>query len=295
MTERGTWVWQRGQRGLDRIFDNVGARPLGLFVFSASVVLLIYLQTGLGGSIRAEAVASAPQIDHPARVSSFVTSVFVRPGDTVEIGSPLVELSSYFIDRELAQIDTQIEKLLHESNLAQARLMVEEQRWLSQDLRLSPERPSLEQPMEALYAQELALLHTQRSQLVQDRAGLTIEASEKGRVLYVALLGSSVAAGGSVASVSPEYAREIIAYVKADTEPASISPGSPVRITRPALTCGGQAAVLRRGGAVVEAPGQLRGFLRFPVYGMPVYISIPERCRLGVGQLLTVEFPRSVM
>ena len=43
------------------------------------------------------------------------------------------------------------------------------------------------------------------------------------------------------------------------------------------------------------APGQLRGLLSLPVYGMPVYISIPEHCRLGVGQLLTVEFPRAVM
>ena len=295
MTEPVTSIWRRGLRAVDRMYDHVGARPLGILVFFASVALLVFLQTGLQGSIRAEAVASAPQIDHPARVSSFVTAVYVRPGDTVEIGSPLVELSSYFIDRELARIDTEVEKLLHESNLAQARLVVEEQRWLSQDMRLSPKQPSLEQPMEALYAQELALLHMQRSQLLQDLAGLTIEASEKGRVLRVALLGSSVAAGGSVASVSPEYAREIIAYVKADTQPAHVSVGSPVRITRPALTCGGEAAVLRRGGAVVEAPGQLRGFLSFPVYGMPIYISIPERCQLGVGQVLTVEFPRSVM
>ena len=295
MTEPVTSIWRRGLRAVDRMYDHVGARPLGILVFFASVALLVFLQTGLQGSIRAEAVASAPQIDHPARVSSFVTAVYVRPGDTVEIGSPLVELSSYFIDRELARIDTEVEKLLHESNLAQARLVVEEQRWLSQDMRLSPKQPSLEQPMEALYAQELALLHMQRSQLLQDLAGLTIEASEKGRVLRVALLGSSVAAGGSVASVSPEYAREIIAYVKADTQPAHVSVGSPVRITRPALTCGGEAAVLRRGGAVVEAPGQLRGFLRFSVYGMPIYISIPERCQLGVGQVLTVEFPRSVM
>lgn len=295
MAETDTSIWRRSQRGADRIFDHVGARPFGLLVFVASVALLIYLQTGLQGAIRAEAVASAPQVDHPARVSSFVTSVFVRPGDTVESGSPLVELSPYFIDRQLARIDAEIEKLLHESNLAQSRLVVEEQRWLSQDLRLSPDRPSLEQPMKALYAKELELLHTQRSQLLEDRAGLTVQATEKGRVVEVALLGSSVAAGGSVASVSPEYAREIIAYVKADTQPASISPGSPVRITRPALTCGGEAAVLRRGGAVTEAPGQLRGFLRFPVYGMPIYISIPEHCQLGVGQLLTVEFPRSVM
>ena len=149
--------------------------------------------------------------------------------------------------------------------------------------------------MEAMYAQELAMLQTRRRQLLDDRAGLTVQATEEGRVIQVALLGSSVAAGGSVASVSPRYAREIVAYVSADTEPDSISVGSPVRIARTGQTCGGEAAVLRRGGVVVEAPGQLRGLLSLPVYGMPVYISIPEHCRLGVGQLLTVEFARAVM
>ena len=290
-----TSFWRRGQRGLDRVFENVGAQPVGILVFLASIVLLAYLQTDLGASIRAEAVASAPQLDHPARVSSIVTSVYVKPGDTVESGSPLVELSPHFIDRELARVDTEIEKLLRESNLAQARLVVEEQRWLNPDLRMSPERPSLERPMEAMYAQELAMLQTRRRQLLDDRAGLTVQATEEGRVIQVALLGSSVAAGGSVASVSPRYAREIVAYVSADTEPDSISVGSPVRIARTGQTCGGEAAVLRRGGVVVEAPGQLRGLLSLPVYGMPVYISIPEHCRLGVGQLLTVEFPRAVM
>lgn len=295
MTKPALSLWRRGQLGVDRAFENVGARPLGILVFGASVILLAYLQTGLEGSIRAEAVASAPQVDHPARVSSFVTVVYVKPGDSVESGSPLVELSPHFIDRELAQVDVEIEKLLYESNLAQARLVVEEQRWLNPELRMLPEKPSLERPMEAMYAQELAVLQTRRKQLFEDRAGLTIQATEAGRVVQVALLGSSVAAGGSVASVSPEYASEIIAYVPADTEPDSIAVGSSVRITHTGTSCAGEAAVLRRGGLVIEAPGQLRNMLSFPVYGMPVYISIPEHCRLGVGQLLSVEFSRAVM
>lgn len=295
MTRSTTSFWQRGQRGLDRVFENIGAQPVGILVFVASIVLLAYLQVGPAASIRAEAVASAPQIDHPARVSSFVTSVYVQPGDAVEPGSPLVELSPHFIDRELARVDTEIEKLLRESSLAQARLVVEEQRWLNPDLRMAPDRPSLESPMEAMYAQELAVLQTRRRQLLDDRASLTVQATEEGRVVQVALLGSSVAAGGSVASVSPRYAREIVAYVSADTDPDSISVGSSVRIARTGQICDGEAAVLRRGGVVIEAPGQLRGLLGLPVYGMPVYISIPEHCRLGVGQLLTVEFARAVM
>ena len=113
MSGSTTSSWRRGQRALDRVSEAIGAQPLGVLVFFASILLLAYLQTDLGGSIRAEAVASAPQVDHPARVSSFVTSVYVKPGDIVEPGSPLVELSPHFIERELARVDTEIEKLIH--------------------------------------------------------------------------------------------------------------------------------------------------------------------------------------
>jgi hypothetical protein len=101
--------------------------------------------------------------------------------------------------------------------------------------------------------------------------------------------------GGSVASVIPEYAQEIVAYVPSDLEPASITVGAPVRVARPARVCQGSAEVLRRGATVQEAPGQLRSLFRFPVHGMPVYISIPSDCELGVGQVLSVEFARAVM
>jgi hypothetical protein len=46
---------------------------------------------------------------------------------------------------------------------------------------------------------------------------------------------------------------------------------------------------------VEEAPGQLKNLFCFPVHGMPVYVSVPSDCRLGVGQVLSVEFPRVVM
>ena len=79
------------------------------------------------------------------------------------------------------------------------------------------------------------------------------------------------------------------------TDPAAIATGVPVYISRPALSCRGAGQVLRRGAAVEEAPTQLRNLFRFPVHGMPVYVSIPPDCRLGVGQVLSVEFPRAVM
>jgi multidrug efflux pump subunit AcrA (membrane-fusion protein) len=253
-------------RGFYRIFEGLGARPLGLLVFGASVVLLAYLETSSLGSIRADAVAHAQTVDHPAKVASFITGVYVQPGDSVEVGAPLVELSPHFIDRELSRIDAEIQKLLHESKLSQARLLVEEQRWLTPSMRMRPDRPSLEKPTEA----------------------------SSGRVARVGAMGSSVAATSSVAAIVPEYADEIVAFVPADTDPVSIAAGTPVRMSRCPRSCRTDGSVLRRGAAVEEAPNQLTSFFRFPVHGLPVYISVPPACRLGVGQLLKVEFPRSV-
>jgi len=295
MPDRTRIAYRSVQRGIGRVFDAIGARPIGIVVFAASVALLGYLQVGVGGSIRADAVATAPLIDHPSRVVSFVTNVFVNVGDRVEPGTPLVELSPHFIDRELLQIDAEVEKLLEESKLAQARLHVDEQRWLSPEMRMRPDRPSLERPTEALFAKEIAVLQTRRSQLLDDRNALTVTASLPGRVVMVAYSGSAIAMGGSVASVSPEFAEEIVAYVSSDLQPAAVAVGAPVSISRPARVCRGDAQVLRLGAMVEEAPGQLRGLFRFPVHGMPVYISIPEDCQLGVGQVLSVEFARAVM
>jgi len=273
----------------------MSARPFGVLVFLGSIALLVYLQTSTVSSFRADAVAQAVAVDHPARVSSFVMAVYVLPGDTIDVGAPLVDLSSHFIDREREQVDAEIEKLLHESRLAQARLLVEEQRWLSPDMRLRPDRPSLEGPTEALYAKQLGVLQTRRNQLLEDRSGLTVTSRHAGRVVHVVPPGSSVAAGSSVASVVAEYADEIVAYVPAETDPAEIAVGAPVYISRPALSCRGSGRVLRRGAAVEEGPSQLKNLFRFPVHGMPVYVSVPPDCRLGVGQVLSVEFPRVVM
>ncbi|MBW2698756.1 MAG: hypothetical protein JRE70_19890 [Deltaproteobacteria bacterium] len=295
MSGGARFMWHSVQRGVDGVFERFSARPLGIVVFAASVALLVQLQMGGERSFRADAVASAQSVDHPARVSSYIEKVWVKAGDVVEPGAPLVDLSPHFIDRELVRVDARIEKLLHESRLAQARLLVKEQRWVEPEMRMRPDRPSLEGPTEALYAGELALLQTRRNQLQQDRENLTILSRRSGRVLIVAAPGSSVGAGSSVASINPNRAEEIIAYVPADTNPDQIATGAPVRIATTSPSCRGDARVLRLGAGVEEAPGQLRSFLRFPMHGMPVYISIPSECQLGIGQVLVVEFPRAVL
>jgi len=288
-------TWRGMQRSWDRVFDAIGARPVGIIVFAFSAALLLQLELGIQTSIRADAVASAQQVDHPARVDSFVAHVYVKPGDPVETGAPLVDVSPHFIDRELGRVDTEIDKLLQEARLAQARLLIEEQRWVEPDMRTSPDRPSLEGPTEELYARELAVLQTRRRQLLEDREGLTIKASSSGRVVMVAPPGAAVASNSSVATLNPEFATEIVAYVPAQTPPSRIAEGMPVRIVRDGGDCGGLVQIRRRGAGVEEAPGQLRSLFRFPVHGTPVYISVPDECALGIGQVLTVEFPAAVM
>jgi hypothetical protein len=285
--------WTR--RITESVFDGIGFRPLGIIVFTASVVLLLYLSNLNAGTTRSQAVANAQLVDHPARVASFVTHVFVKPGDRVEVGAPLVELSSYFIDQRLERLDVQIEQVINESKLAQARLIVREQRWVDPGVRIRPDKPSLQSPTEALYSKEIEVLQTRRRFLLEDRENLTVLSSFTGIVAAVSWQGRSIGEGKSVASIRPEYADEIVAYVPAATDPATITEGAKAYISQPSsAACRRPAVVLRRGAAVAEAPAQLNGFLRLPLHGLPVHISVPDECQLGVGQVLTVEFLRSV-
>lgn len=283
------------QRIYDRIFESVSIRPIGVVVFAASIVALVWLQNGVYSSFRAEAVAQAQLLEQPAHVDSFVLQAFVQAGETVEVGAPLVELSPHFIDRALERVDARIERLIYEARLAQARLVVREQRWVDPSVRVRPDAPSLERPTEALFAAELAEQQARRSQLAADRESLIIKATHAGRIVEVLAIGSSVGAGSSVASITPEYATEIVAYVPSDTNPLTVAGGAPVFLPRSDPGCEGMAEVMRRGATVEKAPGQLRWLFRAPMHGMPVYISIPPNCRLGVGQVLTVEFPRAIL
>lgn len=279
---------------LRRWMAGLGARPLGVIVFGASVALLAVLQTTQIGRFRARAVAEATAVQHSALIASFVSRVYARPGDRVEPGTPLAELSPHFIERELALVTAEIEQMLHEAELARAQLVVDEERWLEPQLRQRPSRPSLRSQTDALYTAQLELLRTRRSQLLEDRSHLTLASRAAGRVVFVAAPGSPVAVGTPVAAVTPEHAEEIVAYVPAATDPALVEPGTSARLLDSQLAaCRALGEVRRRGAAVIQAPAQLEGFLRIPVHGMPVYISIPDGCELGVGQVLSVEFAKA--
>lgn len=276
-----------------RGFDRLSARPLSILVFAASVALLVQLQSGQQGRFHARGVASATSVQHPALVASYVSSVLVRVGDRVEPGAPLAELSPHFIDRELAQIRLEVKQLLKEAELARVELAVDEERWLDVGLRRQPRRPSLEGETEAVFAARLEQLHGRRKQLFEDRDHLVIRSRADGRVRFILDHGASVALGTTIATVVPERAEEIVAYVPAETDPTQILLGSEARIVNAGVSgCRESGTVRGFGASVLEAPGQLRGPLRFPLYGLPVYLSVPEGCELGVGQVVAVEFVR---
>jgi multidrug efflux pump subunit AcrA (membrane-fusion protein) len=264
-------------------------------VFFASAALLVYLQTSSLGHFSARAIARAPSVEHPALVASFVSEVYVQPGDHVEAGVPLADVSPFFVERELRQLNAEIEQLIHERNLARTSLLVEEERWLTPELRRRPNQPSLDKRTEAFYSAQLEVLQTRRSGLQETLSQLTVTSQISGRVALIAAVGSPVAVGTSVADVTPEFAQEIVAFVPSDTNPARIEIGVPVRISHNFSTCRGYGSVLRRGAAVEQLPGQVDTFFGIPAHGMPVYISIPPDCELGVGQVLSVDFAKASM
>jgi biotin carboxyl carrier protein len=237
------------------------------------------------------ALAEARVVEHPAVVQTVVDRTHVRPGDLVEAGDLMVELSPRFVDSQLAEIDSKIEQVRREAALAAAELAVEEERWLNASDRRRPSRPSLSSESDAFHAARLEFLKTRRAALQRDRGQLAVKSSLRGRVVAALPLGSSVDVGISVATVAPEHAEEIVAYVPAETDPVLVEIGTRARLLESKVAgCRAYGTVLRTGAGVVEAPGQLRGFLRLPMHGMPVYISVPEGCELGVGQVLAVEF-----
>jgi len=278
-------------RASDRFFDFIGIRPLGIIVFLSSLFFLVQLVGISNAVIRVEAVAMGAVVEHPSLVDSFATGVFVQPGDYVEIGTPLVELSSHFVDQKIARIDSDMEQLINEYKLVQARLLVKEERWVEPSKRLRPNRPSLESPTSELYEKQLDALRSRRNVLIGDRSSLVVRSSYQGVVKEVTRVGASVAEGESVASVMPEFAEEIVAFVNPTTDPDAIATGASVLIVgAKGPGCNAVGLVRRRGATVSQAPPQLRNFLGSRIHGMPIHISVPASCQLGNGQIVTLDF-----
>ena len=245
----------------DRIFDMIGARPLGIVVFAGSAVFFLYVMSLSAAATRADGIAVAGVIHHPAMVSSFTTAVFVRPGDRVEVGAPLVELSPRFLDQEAERIDLEIARL------------------------------QSEQTASTYLEARLETLHVRRTRIMEQREGLVVTANAVGIVSDVASLGAAIAEGSSVAEVMPAFAEEIVAYVPPSIDPSRIARGvSTYLVGSDSEACRAAGHVRNRGAQVEEAPKQLTHFLGLAVHGMPVHVTLPPGCRLINGQALALSF-----
>lgn len=278
------------RRWFDRFFETLGARPIGILVFCASALAWVQLQASQP-AFSAQAVAQSAFVEHPSRAASYVVEVFAAPGESVRSGTPLVRLSPHFLNQRLARLESQIEEVKNEAKLAQAQLLVSEQRWVAPNARLRPNSPSLANPTSALYEKQVEVLEIRKQATIDDRDSLLIVSAIDGLVAEIARVGSAVEEGGSVATVTPAFAEEMVAYVPPGTPPGAIASGTSARILEPLdPSCRAPAQVLRRGAAVMPTPEQLLGLLRMPQQGLPIHIALPQDCQLGIGQVVTVAF-----
>ncbi len=291
MTSRKRPLKVRLVRSSDAFFDVLGLRPLGILVFAASTLLFFYVVGLSAGATRADAVAVAGLVNHPSLASSFTTQVFVKPGDRVDVGAPLVELSSHFVDRELERIDLELDLLVNESKLRRAQ---HNEGRLGLEATPSGESSNesvVDRLAEAHFEKRIAVLQHRRKSLVEKRGALIVSASSSGIVVEVTRVGASIAEGSSVASVMPPFAEEIVAYVAPTIDPSRIETGVAVYLLGAStVDCQAPGRVRNRGARVEEAPKQLTRLMGFAIYGMPVHITIPRDCRLINGQVLALNF-----
>ncbi|MFK7899106.1 MAG: hypothetical protein AB8G23_24995 [Myxococcota bacterium] len=278
-------------RSSDALFDVLGMRPLGIFVFASSALLFLYVIGLSAGATRADAVAVAGLVKHPSLVSSFTTQVFVQPGDRVEVGAPLAELSSHFIDQDLERIALELDLVLNESELRKAQ-HTEDRRHLGATSRGASSNGSvIDQLAEAHFEKQIAVLEHRKQRLLEKRGALVIKATAAGIVAEVARVGASIAAGASVASVMPAFAEEIVAYVAPTIDPSRIEAGVAAYLIGVSTDdCQEPGRVRNRGARVEEAPKQLTQLMGLAMHGMPVHITIPRDCRLINGQVLALNF-----
>lgn len=368
-TTRRHTIVRRAGFAVESFSEKVRLRPLGVVVLVASAALLVVFQYVSGYHVQAPAVADAVAWQHPSPLSTVIHETHVQPGDVVEEGTPLVTLSSLFLERDLALVDAEIERLSSATRLDLARLTADdlerqqalgvalaevrrdrqraqalagrhkalasgaqqhyndvaervrkgvtpiddlhEAEWtldsqrtgideayalaraektLIADLRRIREsngvHSTVEEPLQEARAAELQLLEVRRRALLEDYVRLTVSARTSGRVVSVLEPGSAVNRDTSAASVLPEQATQIVAYITPETSPDAIEAGALVNVAAP---CRGTGQVLRVGATVEQAPGQLSTLLRAPLFGRPLYVSVPRGCSLGVGQVLAVE------
>jgi multidrug resistance efflux pump len=152
------------------------------------------------------------------------------------------------------------------------------------------ERGELETITSRYFSAERRLLEEQRAQLNLRLNHLTIRALAGGRVDRVMPLGAPVLPETSVVSLVPLRATEVVAWLPPNTSPGRVPLGALAALQHGHERCQGAAKVERVGAQVTLAPPQLPSTLGLgPRTGLPVFLSVPEGCDLGVGQVVEAE------
>lgn len=139
----------------------------------------------------------------------------------------------------------------------------------------------------AAYQAQIALVRTRKANFQRDLLDLTITAQASGRVSLILPKGTAVTPDFPVVEILPPWATEAVAYLDPSAHPAAFAPGQPVRIASPHCPEQG-ASISHTGASVILAPGQLMSWTGKPLYGLPIHITLPQNCRLGVGQVVEV-------
>ena len=151
--------------------DKLGIRPVAALVFISSVMLLVYLHGMTKYELQAPAVAVSQVYEHPALTDSFIEEVFVQSGEVVLEGTPIAHLSSQFLDRELALINSEINRLEQQSlwRIAQTELNLEnDQRDLRENL-LNAERLINLAGIREGYSEQMQSIARERENLIEQR------------------------------------------------------------------------------------------------------------------------------
>ncbi|MDX9720519.1 MAG: hypothetical protein RBU37_07220 [Myxococcota bacterium] len=191
-------------------------------------------------------------------------------------------------------LDAELESARVEASAQRARRVTEAAKQYLEQLELKrPASANAEEASPALLQYHAAIIESlrlQRDALQAELKHTVITARSDGRVSALLGVGASVTMGLSVASVLPEQASEVVAFVDPADLREGLTAGQEARIVTPNAWCEGAFSVLRVGAAVEQAPLQLEGVLRTPVFGVPVYLQPPEHCAVFIGQALTLEF-----
>lgn len=239
------------------------------------------------------------QLDDSARAKARAKALEERMRRLSDATGTLRErLNERLQDRTARVEDLEKTELMHETYVAtaeEASLLARSEddlaRGLRRRLESRPELIKLSETMLAYYEASIRELQEQRNGLMDALRQSTVLARASGRVEYVLPAGASAALGMPVAAIVPDHASEIVAYLPARTNPLEFTPGAKAVIT--AAGCPAEGTLKRTGGNVVEAPLHLQTRLFTSVFGLPAYISVPEECRIGVGQTLSVQLERA--